>query len=259
MNDDFSLPPLRDLPARRLAQRTQHLHKEITKGPSPRFAPAALGRSLGTRRPPLALIGAAVAIALAVPALAFSGVLDSLFGLSNGGTSVSTAGIDLNDVQILRGDHIDVGGQVTLLAARGSTAFYVTRTNDGRTCLLTGPAAGNAPTRITINTPCERDFPSATQPILGFYALRREPGSRVQSIAALRGLAADGVATVVAVDANGNVLLSAPVKDNVYSADRIGGPAAATSVARIEARDSAGAVVYTEPIPRPFWEQNGQK
>lgn len=259
MNDDFSLPPLRDLPPRRLAQRAQHLHTEVTKEPRPRFAPKGLGRSVGTRRPALALIGAALATALAVPALAFSGVLDSLFGLSNGGTPVSTAGVNLNDAQILREDHVDVGGGVTLLAARGSTAFYASRTNDGRTCLLTGPAAGNAPTRITINTPCERDFPSATQPILGFYVLSREPGSRVQSIAALRGLAADGVATVVAVDANGNVLLSAPVKDNVYSADRAGEPAAATSVASIEARDSAGAVVYTEPIPRPFWEQNGQK
>lgn len=259
MNDDFSLPPLRDLPPRRLAQRAQHLNAEITDERSPRFLPEAFDRLLRTRRPALALIGAAATVALAVPALAFSGVLDSLFGLSNGGTPVSTAGVDLTDVQILNDDHVDVGGGVTLLATRGSTAFYVSRTTDGRTCLLTGPAAGSAPTRITINTPCERSFPSTTQPILGFYVLSREPGSPVQSIWALRGLAADGVAAVVAVDANEKVLLSAQVKDNVYSAESSRGPAATTSVAKIEARDSTGRVLYTEPIPRPFWEQNGQK
>jgi hypothetical protein len=256
MTDQFSLPPIRDLPPGRLAQRAERLHAEITAQRRLRLLPQFASPSRWSAHPRLAAFGGATAlIVLAVPALAFSGVLGSLLGLSNPGVPVSTAGVDLSDAQILEEDHVDVGGGVTLLATRGSTSFYVSRTTDGRTCLLTGAAGGTAPRRITINTPCESGFPSPSRPILGFYLLARASGSPVQTIAALQGLAADGVATVDAVDGAGDVLLSAPVSDNVYSARLADSQdvADARSVVKIEARDSKGDVVYSEDIPQPAW------
>jgi hypothetical protein len=217
--------------------------------PRPRTHVRPARRTLTRRR---AVVAAAVAVALAAPALALSGVLGSLFGLSNAGTPASTERVDLGDLQILHDDHVDLSAGVTLLATRDATAFYITRTDDGRTCLLTGPAGGTEPARITINTPCERNFPSATRPILGYYVLARAPRSDVQSIFALRGLAADGVASVDAVDASGRVLMQAPVTDNVYSTDHSSSHApGGASVTRIEARDSAGNVVHSVTVPQP--------
>lgn len=37
MSNDYSLPPLRDLPPSRLGQRAEHLHAEITREQQPRF------------------------------------------------------------------------------------------------------------------------------------------------------------------------------------------------------------------------------
>jgi hypothetical protein len=209
-----------------------------------------------------AMIAIAAAVALGLPALAFSGVLDSLFGFSNQGTSVNTSQLDLNDAQILEHDNVDVGAGVKLLATRDGQSFYAARASDGRICLLNGPAGGTAPTTITIGTPCERGFPSPQHPILGMYVLVRkaatppEPGQPQlippQSVAGLHGLAADGIASVEAIDANGNVILQAPVTDNVYDA-RLDPQNTVITVpaAKIVALDANGNVVYTELIPQP--------
>ena len=98
-----------------------------------------------------AAVAAAVAVALTLPALAFSGFLDSLFGFSNPGTSVSTGALDLSNAQILQQHGIDVGRGIKLLATRDNIAIYASRTIDGRTCLLTGPASGTAPTLSLIH------------------------------------------------------------------------------------------------------------
>jgi hypothetical protein len=224
-------------------------------------------RSWHLPRRPAALAAVVIAV-LAVPALALSGALDSLFGFSNGGTSITTSQVDLNDVQILEQDHVDAGAGIKLLATRDGEAFYVSRTSDGRTCLLNGPAGGTAPTQILIGTPCERDFPSPQHPLLGQYTLVRKPvtpltGAQAaggippgklgpQTVGGLQGLAADGVATVEAIDADGHVILQASVIDNVYLArldvrdEQITVPAA-----KIVALDTNGAIVYTENIPQP--------
>jgi hypothetical protein len=212
-----------------------------------------------------AAVAAAVVVALTLPALAFSGFLDSLFGFSNPGTSVSTGALDLSDAQILQQHGIDVGRGIKLLATRDGIAFYATHATDGSTCLLSGPAGGTAPTSILIGTPCERDFPSPQQPLLGAYVLVRKPVTTsgklgLQSVAGLYGLAADGVAAVEAIDANGNVILKAPVTDNVYRTfldpqhTDISVPAA-----KIVALNANGNVVYTEAIPQPAFSNGSSK
>jgi hypothetical protein len=223
-----------------------------------------------------AAVSAAVAVALTLPALAFSGFLDSLFGFSNPGTSVSTGALDLSNAQILQQHGIDVGRGIKLLATRDNIAIYASRTIDGRTCLLTGPASGTAPTIITIGTLCESGFPSSQHPLLGNYVLVRKPVTPIQgpapaigstaplnegklgaqSVGGLEGLAADGVATVEAIDADGNVILKAPVVDNVYFARRdVQHLDITVPAAKIVALDADGNVVHTELIPQPAWAQ----
>ena len=248
---------LDDSPAREAIRATIEWRRSHTVTPAAR-----------SRRP--AMIAAAAVVALALPALAFSGVLDSLFGFSNHGTSVNTRQLDLNDAQILEQDHVDVGAGVKLLATRDGQAFYAARTTDGRICILNGPAGGTAPTSIVIGTPCERGFPSPQHPIFGTYVLVRKPLTPVepghpqlskvgpQSVAGLQGLAADGVATVEAIDADGNVILQAPVTDNVYDAHLDPQHTDLTvPAAKIVALDANGNIVHTEEIPQPAFAQGG--
>jgi hypothetical protein len=62
----------------------------------------------------------------------------------------------------------------------------------------------------------------------------------------LQGIAADGVATVAFVDADGTVLDSTPVTDNLFaSSTRIGIGVAAY----VEGRDANGAVVAKQKLP----------
>jgi hypothetical protein len=68
MTNDYSIPPLRDLPPGRLAQRAQHLHAEITRGQQTRFVmPSLVMPRLQVGRPGLVAVLAAVAALLLVP------------------------------------------------------------------------------------------------------------------------------------------------------------------------------------------------
>jgi hypothetical protein len=61
-------------------------------------------------------------------------------------------------------------------------------------------------------------------------------------------VAADGVATVQALDASGDVLDSAPVENNLFASSKTlpGG-----AVAAVRTLDANGNVTATEPLPRP--------
>ena len=63
--------------------------------------------------------------------------------------------------------------------------------------------------------------------------------SRLSNGAHLAGFAADGISTVDLLDADGNVLASAPVTDNVYA--DANPPAVGAAV---EALDDDGKVIY---------------
>lgn len=68
MTNDYSIPPLRDLPPGRLAQRAQHLHAEITREPQPGFAiPRFTMPRLHMARPVVVALIAAIATLALVP------------------------------------------------------------------------------------------------------------------------------------------------------------------------------------------------
>ena len=84
------------------------------------------------------------------------------------------------------------------------------------------------------------------------YVRRRAPEDLVEDVVAdvfvvVRGIAADGVATVAFVDGDGNVLDSTPVTDNLFASKvriGMGVPAA------IEALDDHGNVLSKQKLPR---------
>lgn len=83
MSSDSLLPPLRDLPPGRLADRTEHLLAEVGRQ----------GRFPSVRRGPVrVLVAAVVASAIVVaPALALSGSVRELVGLTSGASSPPVA------------------------------------------------------------------------------------------------------------------------------------------------------------------------
>jgi hypothetical protein len=231
-------------------ERTWDVIRERMNGHDRSKTPAIRVRRRG-------VLAAAVVAVLAIPALAFSGIAGSLFGFGNQGTAVSTSQLALSDAQTLRQHNVDVGAGVKLLAVRSGLALYASRTTDGETCFLAGPAEGTAPTAIAFGTPCASNFPSADKPILGDTVFRRSPVAGhtelgPQTLAAVYGLAADGVASVEVLDADGGVIANAPVTENVYS-NRLPTSAPGTTAptpTKIVALDAAGKRVYTEQIPQ---------
>ncbi len=79
------------------------------------------------------------------------------------------------------------------------------------------------------------NFPSADVQALTFPALTR-----------LKGVAADGVATVQALDGNGDVLDSTPVESNLFASTA---ELPAGAVAAIRTLDANGSATATEQLP----------
>ncbi len=179
---------------------------------------------------------ARLAAAVAVPAVAFAGRLGDLLGITNGGTPVSTSdvlpGHDALD-QAMRDLH--VGGTMQYLGTLNGVAFYASRNSGGHFCL----AIDHVDQQYEKGFGCDLNadgFPSADVKALSFFATGR-----------LQGVAADGVATVAAVDANGAVVDSTPVVDNLFVSGRQlpnGG------VAYIETIDANGTVLTKQKLPR---------
>ena len=187
---------------------------------------------ISRRRTALAL---AVAAAVAVPAVAFAGRLADVLGISNGGTTVSTSdvlpGFDKLDQAM---QELNVGGTMQYLGTLNGVAFYATRNADGNFCI----AFNHVNEQYDKGFGCDSNadnFPSADVKALAF------PPAEM-----LEGVAADGVATVEAVDANGNVLASTPVVNNLFvSGDHL----PAGSVAYIETLDADGNVLSKQARP----------
>ncbi len=84
------------------------------------------------------MLVAVVVVALAVPALALSGRLDSLFSFSTEGTEVDPHTLALGTASALA--DVEATNTVRLLTIRDGVAFYLARTPEGRLCPFTGPA-----------------------------------------------------------------------------------------------------------------------
>jgi hypothetical protein len=199
--------------------------------PYPHEAPVAQRRS-PRRRLAVALVAAVVIVA---PAAAFGGKLGDVLGFTNGGTAVSTAGVlaghDLLDKAM---QQLKVGSTMQYLGTLDGVAFYATRNADGNFCL----AIDHVNAQYDKGFGCDLNtdgFPSADVQALTFPALRQ-----------LQGVAADGVATVQALDATGSVLDSAPVTNNLFVSDK---QLPDGAVAAIRTLDANGDVTSTRQLP----------
>jgi hypothetical protein len=205
--------------------------------PFPQTAPPA-GATRGFRPSRRALV-VALAVAVAVPAVAFAGDIAGLFGFSTQGTPVATSDTPFSQASGLNEAMAELGFPATLqlIATRDGISFYAARRTDGHVCFAVDAAPGS-PDHKGVgcdlgnpSLPGNPAFPSAERPIIDF--------SQFSSGAHLAGFAADGISTVNLLDASGNVIASAPVTDNVYA---VANPPAGG--AAVEALDGQGTVVY---------------
>jgi hypothetical protein len=168
-----------------------------------------------------------VAAALLVPA---AYAADRVLGISNEGTSVSTGdvlpGESLLDQAL---QDMQVGDTMQLLGTVNGVRIYAARNASGHVCLAIDRAAAEKGVLCDLNDP---GFPSVDDKVLTF------PGQ-------LLGIAADGVATVAFVDAQGNVLDRASVTDNLFASGTRIGIGVAVSV---EALDASGNVLTTQKL-----------
>jgi hypothetical protein len=181
-----------------------------------------------SRRRRYALLAAAAA--LLVPA---AYAADRVLGISNEGTTVPTSDVLPGYSQLDQAlQDMQVGATMQLLGAVNGVRIYAARNAGGHICLAIDHVAAMYEKGVLcdLNDP---GFPSSERQVLTF------PGQ-------LLGIAADGVATVQFVDADGNVLDSAPVTDNLFaSGTRIGLGVAAY----VEALDPNGTVLAKQKLP----------
>jgi hypothetical protein len=188
-------------------------------------------RPITGRVPHRRLIIAIAAVAVLVPAAV--AVADQV-GFSNHGTSVPTSSVLPGQTtldQALR--ELKVGSTMQYLGTLNGVAFYVARNADGHFCL----AIDHVSEQYRKGVGCDLNadgFPSTTVQAMEFPPARQ-----------LQGVAADGVAAVVALDAEGNVLDSTPVVDNLFASDAQLGDAAAS----IETLDANGTVLTKQKLP----------
>jgi hypothetical protein len=187
------------------------------------------GPARATRRRPSYLLVLAAA-ALLVPA---AYAADRVLGISNEGTSVPTGDVLPGQSQLDQAlQEMQVGATMQLLGTVNGVRIYAARNAGGHICLAIDHVAATYEKGVLcdLNDP---GFPSAERQVLTF------PGR-------LQGIAADGVATVQFVDADGNVLDSTSVTDNLFAS----GTRLALGVAvYVEALDANGNVLTKQKLP----------
>ena len=165
-----------------------------------------------------------------MPTVAFAGRLADVLGISNEGTTVPV------ESDVLPGQtkldqalqQLNVGATMQSLGTLNGVAFYAARNAAGEFCLAIDHVDE------TYDKGVFRDLNADNFPSADVKALTFPPASM------LDGVAADGVATVEALDADGNVLASTPVVDNLFVS---GQNLPDGSVASIETLDANGNVL----------------
>jgi len=163
-------------------------------GPAPVHAP------LRVRRLALAAV---VAVAITVPAVAFGGRLAGVLGISNQGSTVPATSVLPGQSQLDQAlQDMQVGSTMQYLGALDGVKFYAQRNPDGKFCFAIDHYTEQYEKGVLCDLNAD-NFPSPDVQALTFPR-------------GLQGIAADGVATVEFLDANGNVLDSAPVTNNLF-------------------------------------------
>ena len=132
---------------------------------------------------------------------------------------------------------------ISILGTRGDRSFY--RLSDH--CYGSGPAS---PTNYVFGQiQCTPAFPSPAVPVLDgtVFGSTAGPDERPQpqtmTVHTSQGIAADGVAKVALVDADGHVVAETSVRDNIYRFDRV----PAGNAAKLVAYSTTGEVVFSQP------------
>ena len=199
-------------------------------------APAPVHES---RRPRASLrrgiLALAVVTAVAVPAVTFAGDIGDLLGISNQGTPVATSSLSLSQDTGLAQAMAELKDPATmhLLGTLNGTSFYAAQRPDGVYCFAVDSGGDGKGFGCAALSPTPDMFPSAQRPVFFF------PPASVHLV----GFAADGVASVSAVDASGAVLETVPVSKNIFA-----GPAVPDDATAVEALDASGNVIATEPL-----------
>ena len=182
-----------------------------------------------TRQIVLAL---ALVAAVALPAAAFAGKLGDLLGLSNQGTTVATNSLDLSKDTGLNEamQQLAFPSGMHLLGTRNGVSFYAARRADGDYCFAIESTVARG-----VGCDLNGTFPSPARPVMVFPPLIQ-----------FAGYAADGVATVAGIDASGNTVITASVSQNLFASTT---PGPFPFVVAIEALDTHGDVLATEPLP----------
>jgi hypothetical protein len=181
-------------------------------------------------------IAVALAAAIAVPATAFAGRLGDLLGISNDGSPVSVSTVLPGETKLDAAmQELKVGGTMQSLGTLNGVAFYATRNADGDFCFAMVRIDGQLGKGFGCDLNAD-NFPSAHVQALTFPDLTR-----------LQGVAADGVATVQALDADGAVLDSTPVENNLFASIAVMPDGAATAIRTL---DASGNVTATQQLPR---------
>jgi hypothetical protein len=141
---------------------------------------------------------------------------------------------------------------IAILGTRGDQSFY--RLSDD--CYGSGPASPTIHVFGLIL--CAPAFPSRAQPILDqtvygstagptVYGSTAGPDERPQpramTVYTSQGIAADGVAKIALVDANGHVVAETSVLNNIYRLERI----PAGNATKVVAYNATGEVVFPTP------------
>jgi hypothetical protein len=172
------------------------------------------------------VVAAVAAVASAIPAAI--AVADQI-GISNGGSPVPTSSVPLDEVL----QQMNVGPTIQYLGTLNGVAFYATRNADGHFCLAINHVNDTYNKGVGCDLRAD-GFPSAEVRAMTF------PPARL-----LEGVASDGVATVEALDADGNVLNSTPVVNNLFASEEDPGD----GVVYIETLDANGSVLTKQKLP----------
>jgi hypothetical protein len=209
--------------------------------PVPTGEPLRLPEASPVRRRRIA-ITVALAAAIAIPATAFAGKLGDLLGISNGGTPVSAGSVLPGETTLDAAmQELKLGGTMQSLGSLNGVAFYATRNADGDFCFAMVRVDGQFGKGLGCDLNAD-NFPSAKVQALTFPEFTR-----------LRGVAADGVATLQALDASGNVLDSTPVENNLFASTTDVPAGAAVAIRTLDAH---GNVTATEQLPKPVQPTN---
>jgi hypothetical protein len=145
----------------------------------------------------------------------------------------------------------DAGAEetVSLAGERAGTRFYIAAGRNGGRCYMKGrvTSLGDEPSLIACLDDTTANFPSPQQPVLDLSSYRGEPApSTTQYVRWIGGFAADAVASVALLTANGDTI-SVPVENDIYASSRVPDEA----IVKIIAVNTNGETVWSRPIGGP--------